>query len=60
MCVCVCVSSLRPTTLGVDYSFIEYMKNIIQIYVSAQCMVIVNPLFLRMDITKFTFRAYIV
>ena len=29
-------------------------------YESAQCMTIVSPLFIRWDITKFTFRAYIV
>ena len=40
--------------------FIEYMRNIIKIYVSAQCMAIVNPLFLPRDIKKITFRAFIV
>ena len=43
MCVCVCVSVLRiyiyiyiissPKTVGVDYFFIEYMGNIIYIYI---------------------------
>ena len=45
MCVCVCViSSQHPKTVGVDYSCIEYIKNIIYIYVSALCMVIVSSL----------------
>ena len=45
MCVCVCVcviSSQRPKTVGVDYSCIEYMRNIILIYVSTRCMPIVT------------------
>ena len=37
------ISSLCPKTVSVDYSFIEYMRNIISICVSAQCMSIVNP-----------------
>ena len=51
MCVCVyiyiyiyIISSQRPKTVGVDYSFIEYMRNLIYIYVSAQCMAIVTSL----------------
>ena len=43
MCVCPCVviSSRRSKKNGVDYSYIEYMWNFIQIYGSAGCMAIV-------------------
>ena len=40
--------------------YIEYMRKIIKISESAQCMAIMNSLFIRWGITKFTFRAYIV
>ena len=39
------ISSQRPKTAGVDYSRIEYIWNIIKIYVSVGCMAIVKYLF---------------
>ena len=46
MCVCVLFSQL-PKTVGVDYSCVEFMRNIIKIYVNTRCIAIVtsfNPL----------------
>ena len=40
------MSCQRPMTVGVDYSRINYMRNVIDIYVSARCMSIVTYLFL--------------
>ena len=45
--VCVLVISIqRAKTVSVDDSYIENMKNILKIYVSARCMTIIKSLFL--------------
>ena len=56
VCVCVCVCQ-RPKTVGMDYSCIEYMRNIMQVL---DVWLLLHHLFSCRHITKFTFRAYIV
>ena len=39
------ISSRSPKTIGVEYSYIDYMRDIIKIYGSVRCMAIIILVF---------------